>query len=192
MELEFLLTSQSLSSKRNQTVSKNCYGFCSIPLPPWVLEEISKNPDLVYTDRSGRRNPEYLSLGCDMLPVLKGRTPIQVYTDYMRSFRERFNNYLGNIIVVRFLLCNHISYVITLVVHFLLIQHTLKQHQLKTWSVSFRNYNTQAGINWYIFKGGRTWVSWKLKLLINGKREKFKHENHCRLYCHSSLLIENK
>nr|GMD37669.1 beta-amylase 3, chloroplastic [Ipomoea batatas] len=45
---------------------------CSIPLPPWVLEEISKNPDLVYTDRSGRRNPEYISLGCDQLPVLRG------------------------------------------------------------------------------------------------------------------------
>ncbi|KAL0326642.1 UNVERIFIED_CONTAM: Beta-amylase 3, chloroplastic [Sesamum angustifolium] len=72
---------------------------CSIPLPPWVLEEISKNPDLVYTDRSGRRNPEYLSLGCDSLPVLRGRTPIQVYSDYMRSFRERFNNYLGDVVV---------------------------------------------------------------------------------------------
>ncbi|XP_059307349.1 beta-amylase 3, chloroplastic-like [Lycium ferocissimum] len=72
---------------------------CSIPLPPWVLEEISKNPDLVYTDRSGRRNPEYISLGCDLLPVLRGRTPIQVYTDYMRSFRERFKNYLGDVIV---------------------------------------------------------------------------------------------
>ncbi|OIS99730.1 PREDICTED: beta-amylase 3, chloroplastic-like [Nicotiana attenuata] len=72
---------------------------CSIPLPPWVLEDIGKNPDLVYTDRSGRRNPEYISLGCDMLPVLKGRTPIQVYTDYMRSFRQRFNDYLGDVIV---------------------------------------------------------------------------------------------
>ncbi|XP_074329068.1 beta-amylase 3, chloroplastic-like [Apium graveolens] len=71
---------------------------CSIPLPPWVLEEISKNPDLVYTDISGRRNPEYISLGCDSLPVLRGRTPIQVYSDYMRSFRERFQNYLGNVI----------------------------------------------------------------------------------------------
>ncbi|KAL8201054.1 hypothetical protein R6Q57_012393 [Mikania cordata] len=72
---------------------------CSIPLPPWVLEEISRNPDLVYTDRSGRRNPEYISLGCDLLPVLRGRTPIQVYSDYMRSFRQRFKNYLGNVIV---------------------------------------------------------------------------------------------
>ncbi|TYG92441.1 hypothetical protein ES288_A11G031300v1 [Gossypium darwinii] len=72
---------------------------CSIPLPPWVLEEISKNPDLVYTDRSGRRNPEYISLGCDSMPVLRGRTPIQAYTDYMRSFRERFRDYLGRVIV---------------------------------------------------------------------------------------------
>ncbi|KAK4742036.1 hypothetical protein SAY87_000037 [Trapa incisa] len=71
---------------------------CSIPLPPWVLEEMSKNPDLVYTDRSGRRNPEYISLGCDTLPVLRGRTPIQVYTDYMRSFRNRFADYLGTVI----------------------------------------------------------------------------------------------
>ncbi|XP_059643784.1 beta-amylase 3, chloroplastic [Cornus florida] len=72
---------------------------CSIPLPPWVLEEISKNPDLVYTDRSGRRNPEYISLGCDSLPVLRGRTPIQVYSDYMRSFHDRFKDYLGEVIV---------------------------------------------------------------------------------------------
>ncbi|KAI3958616.1 hypothetical protein MKW92_009304 [Papaver armeniacum] len=72
---------------------------CSIPLPPWVLKEIIKNPDLVYTDKSGRRNPEYISLGCDSLPVLKGRTPIQVYSDFMRSFRETFSDYLGGVIV---------------------------------------------------------------------------------------------
>ncbi|CAA2955682.1 beta-amylase 3, chloroplastic [Olea europaea subsp. europaea] len=72
---------------------------CSIPLPPWVLEEISKNPDLVYTDRSGRRNQEYISLGCDSLPVLRGRTPIQAYSDYMKSFRERFKDYMGKVIV---------------------------------------------------------------------------------------------
>ncbi|KAI3905239.1 hypothetical protein MKX01_017485 [Papaver californicum] len=64
-----------------------------------VLEEINKNPDLVYTDKSDRRNPEYISLGCDSLPVLKGRTPIQVYSDFMRSFRETFSDYLGGVIV---------------------------------------------------------------------------------------------
>lgn len=73
----------------------------SIPLPPWVMEEMKQNPDIVYTDRSGRRNPEYISLGCDTLPVLCGRTPIQVYSDYMQSFRDRFKDYLGNAIDVR-------------------------------------------------------------------------------------------
>ncbi|MBA0713753.1 hypothetical protein Golax_012769, partial [Gossypium laxum] len=57
---------------------------------------------LIYTDRSGQRNPEYISLGCDSLPVLRGRTPIQVYTDYMRSFRERFRDYLRRVIVLRY------------------------------------------------------------------------------------------
>ncbi|KAG0472788.1 hypothetical protein HPP92_014645 [Vanilla planifolia] len=71
---------------------------CKIPLPPWVLEEMNRDPDIVYTDRSGRRNPEYISLGCDMLPILRGRTPIQVYSDYMQNFRERFKDYLGNVI----------------------------------------------------------------------------------------------
>jgi beta-amylase len=30
--------------------------------------------------------------------VLKGRTPVQVYSDYMRSFRDRFSGYLGTVI----------------------------------------------------------------------------------------------
>eukprot|EP00850_Spirogloea_muscicola_P003531 SM000014S00319 [mRNA] locus=s14:762818:766037:+ [translate_table: standard] len=72
--------------------------LCRIPLPPWVTAEIEKNPDIVYTDRIGGRNYEYLSLGCDLLPVLASRTPVQVYTDFMRSFKEVFAEFLGNTI----------------------------------------------------------------------------------------------
>eukprot|EP01018_Ginkgo_biloba_P012651 Gb_23609 [translate_table: standard] len=72
---------------------------CNIPLPYWVLEEIKTNPDMVYTDKSGRRNQEYISLGCDTIPLLKGRSPIQVYTDYMRSFKDTFSGFLGKVIV---------------------------------------------------------------------------------------------
>ncbi|XP_074565611.1 beta-amylase 1, chloroplastic-like [Curcuma longa] len=71
----------------------------TIPLPRWVLEEMAKDPDLAYTDQWGRRNPEYLSLGCDALPVLKGRTPVQCYADFMRAFRHRFSDLLGSTIV---------------------------------------------------------------------------------------------
>jgi hypothetical protein len=72
---------------------------CSIPLPGWVLEEMDKDQDLAYTDRSGRRNYEYVSLGCDAMPVLKGRTPIQCYADFMRAFRDHFATFMGNTIV---------------------------------------------------------------------------------------------
>lgn len=72
----------------------------SIPLPPWVLEEVRKNPDLAYTDKAGRRNSEYISLGADNVPALKGRTPVQCYADFMRSFRDNFDDFLGDFIVV--------------------------------------------------------------------------------------------
>ncbi|CAL9092530.1 unnamed protein product [Musa textilis] len=72
---------------------------CTIPLPQWVLEEMDNDPDLAYTDQCGRRNYEYVSLGCDTLPVLKGRTPIQCYADFMRAFRDHFRHLLGSTIV---------------------------------------------------------------------------------------------
>ena len=73
----------------------------TIPLPRWALEEMEKDRDLCYTDQWGRRNCEYVSLGCDAMPVLKGRTPVECYTDFMRAFRDHFADYLGNTIVVR-------------------------------------------------------------------------------------------
>ncbi|KAF8015920.1 hypothetical protein BT93_H1457 [Corymbia citriodora subsp. variegata] len=72
---------------------------CSIPLPKWAVEEVDKDPDLAYTDQWGRRNYEYISLGCDTLPVLKGRTPVQCYADFMRAFRDNFQHLLGETIV---------------------------------------------------------------------------------------------
>ncbi|XP_021772113.1 beta-amylase 1, chloroplastic-like [Chenopodium quinoa] len=71
----------------------------SIPLPKWAVEEMQKDPDLAYTDQWGRRNFEYISLGCDTLPVLKGRTPVQCYSDFMRAFRDQFQHLLGDTIV---------------------------------------------------------------------------------------------
>ncbi|KAH9307369.1 hypothetical protein KI387_035280, partial [Taxus chinensis] len=71
----------------------------TIPLPKWAVEEIDRDNDLAYTDQWGRRNYEYISLGCDELPVLKGRTPVQCYADFMRSFKENFQDLLGETIV---------------------------------------------------------------------------------------------
>lgn len=73
---------------------------CSIPLPNWVVEEVNNDQDLAYTDQWGKRNYEYISLGADTLPVLKGRTPVQCYADFMRAFRDNFKHLLGDTIVV--------------------------------------------------------------------------------------------
>ncbi|XVF33333.1 hypothetical protein REPUB_Repub17cG0159400 [Reevesia pubescens] len=62
-----------------------------IPLPHWVAEIGRSNPDIFFTDREGRRNPECLSWGIDKERVLRGRTAIEVYFDYMRSFRVEFD-----------------------------------------------------------------------------------------------------
>jgi len=67
----------------------------NIPLPPWVVKEMEANQDMMYTDAEGRRNAEYISLGCDTKPVLQRRTPMQVYKDYMHGLQKKFHNYLG-------------------------------------------------------------------------------------------------
>ncbi|KAL0716106.1 hypothetical protein Bca4012_065428 [Brassica carinata] len=71
-----------------------------IPLPKWVVEEVDKDPDLAYTDQWGRRNHKYISLGADTLPVLKGRTPMQCFSDVMCAFRDNFKHLLGDTIVM--------------------------------------------------------------------------------------------
>ncbi|KAG8057798.1 hypothetical protein GUJ93_ZPchr0002g24955 [Zizania palustris] len=65
----------------------------SIPLPHWVTEIGRSNPDIYFTDRAGRRNTECLSWGIDKQRVLQGRTAVEVYFDYMRSFRLRYPSY---------------------------------------------------------------------------------------------------
>ncbi|KAK4415927.1 Beta-amylase 7 [Sesamum alatum] len=64
-----------------------------IPLPHWVVEIGRSNPDIFFTDRAGRRNPECLSWGVDKERVLRGRTGVEVYFDYMRSFRVEFDEF---------------------------------------------------------------------------------------------------
>ncbi|XP_015868825.1 beta-amylase 7 isoform X2 [Ziziphus jujuba] len=70
-----------------------------IPLPHWVAEIGRSNPDIFFTDREGRRNPECLSWGIDKERVLRGRTAIEVYFDYMRSFRIEFHEFFEDGII---------------------------------------------------------------------------------------------
>lgn len=75
-----------------------------IPLPHWVLKTAEKDPDIFLSDRprlhhGGRRNKEYISLFADDVPgLLQGRSPLECYADFMRSFQEEFENQLGSFI----------------------------------------------------------------------------------------------
>ncbi|KAK9273427.1 hypothetical protein L1049_018237 [Liquidambar formosana] len=70
-----------------------------IPLPHWVAEIGRSNPDIFFTDREGRRNPECLSWGIDKERVLRGRTAVEVYFDFMRSFRVEFDEFFEDGII---------------------------------------------------------------------------------------------
>ncbi|KAF9625993.1 hypothetical protein IFM89_028687 [Coptis chinensis] len=70
----------------------NGSGDNPISLPKWVLEIGKDNQDIFFMDREGRRNTEYLSWGVDKERVLRGRTGIEVYYDFMRSFRMEFDD----------------------------------------------------------------------------------------------------
>ncbi|KAE8693828.1 Beta-amylase [Hibiscus syriacus] len=70
-----------------------------IPLPHWVAEIGRSNPDIFFTDREGRRNTECLSWGIDKERVLRGRTAVEVYFDFMRSFRVEFDEFFEDGII---------------------------------------------------------------------------------------------
>lgn len=50
----------------------------NIPLPQWVLDIGESDPDIFYTNRTGNRNKEYLTIGVDNQPLFGGRTAVEV------------------------------------------------------------------------------------------------------------------
>lgn len=66
----------------------------NIPIPQWVRDVGETDPDIFYTNRAGNRNIEYLTIGVDNQPLFGGRTAIQMYSDYMKSFKETMADFL--------------------------------------------------------------------------------------------------
>ena len=69
-----------------------------VPLPSWVLSVGKQNNSIWYTDQTGAIDQEYISLGADHLPMFGGRTPIQIYKDFMVAFRGAFAKYLPSVV----------------------------------------------------------------------------------------------
>ncbi|KAF9605388.1 hypothetical protein IFM89_016965 [Coptis chinensis] len=70
----------------------------NIPLPLWISKIGQGQPDIFFTDRSGSRYRECLSFGVDGLPVLDGKTPMQVYQGFFESFKSSFSAFMGSTI----------------------------------------------------------------------------------------------
>ncbi|WIA44381.1 hypothetical protein OEZ86_007152 [Tetradesmus obliquus] len=71
---------------------------CKIPLPKWVLDIGERNPDIFYTDKQMHRNKECLSLGCDEVPLFWGRSPVDMYRDFVDAFANAFDYLFGAVI----------------------------------------------------------------------------------------------
>lgn len=76
----------------------------SVPLPDWALGVGDRDPDIFFADRPrgsspGQRNRECLSWHAEEEPgLLKGRSILECYADFMRAFRDEFVHELGPII----------------------------------------------------------------------------------------------
>ncbi|CAH9061686.1 unnamed protein product [Cuscuta epithymum] len=69
-----------------------------ISLPNWVCRIGELDPSIFYTDRSGHQYKDCLSLAVDDLPVLDGKTPLQVYQGFLDSFKSAFSKFMDSTI----------------------------------------------------------------------------------------------
>ncbi|CAL4931018.1 unnamed protein product [Urochloa decumbens] len=67
-------------------------------LPEWVADAAAADPDILFTDRSGHRREGCLSFAVDELPVLVGKSPLQAYEAFFRSFADEFKDFFGSTI----------------------------------------------------------------------------------------------
>ncbi|KAL6871501.1 hypothetical protein ACP4OV_014330 [Aristida adscensionis] len=72
----------------------------NIPIPQWVRVIGEDDLDVFYTSSTGARNREYLTIGVDDQPLFYGRTAIQLYADFMKSFRENMADFLNSGLIV--------------------------------------------------------------------------------------------
>ncbi|KAJ8429574.1 hypothetical protein Cgig2_023780 [Carnegiea gigantea] len=69
-----------------------------IPLPDWVSLIGESDPNIFFADRIGQRYKDCLSLSVDDLPVLEGKSPMEVYKGFFESFKSSFASFMGSTI----------------------------------------------------------------------------------------------
>lgn len=74
------------------TVGDDCY----IPLPQFVLDSDKK---FFYRDQNMQYNYQYISIFADNEKMEDGRTPLEMYSQFMAEFKEKFQDVFGSVIV---------------------------------------------------------------------------------------------
>jgi hypothetical protein len=69
-----------------------------ILLPQWVSRIGESEPSIYFTDRSGQQYGNCLSLSVDDVPVLDGKTPLEIYKAFFENFKSAFLPFMGSTI----------------------------------------------------------------------------------------------
>uniref|UniRef100_A0A5B7C0Z4 Beta-amylase n=1 Tax=Davidia involucrata TaxID=16924 RepID=A0A5B7C0Z4_DAVIN len=89
---------QKVGLKLHVSLCFHASGDPKIALPEWVSRIGEAQPSIFFTDLSGQLYKKCLSLAVDDLPVLDGKTPIQVYKEFCESFNSSFSPFMGSTI----------------------------------------------------------------------------------------------
>ncbi|BFU20249.1 beta-amylase putative [Entamoeba histolytica] len=67
----------------------------TIEIPQWVRNAGAAN-DAFFKDNENNVNNEYISFAYDDSSIFEGRTPIEIYKDFMTSFKQNFQSYIDD------------------------------------------------------------------------------------------------
>lgn len=91
---------KSLDLELHVSLCFHASGDPKLPLPEWVSRIGELDPSIYFTDKSGKQYKDCLSLGVDDVPVLHGKTPLEVYKAFLESFKSLFSPFIGSTITV--------------------------------------------------------------------------------------------
>ncbi|KAK6122961.1 hypothetical protein DH2020_043295 [Rehmannia glutinosa] len=89
---------QKLGLKLHVSLCFHASQECKIPLPEWVSRNGEVDPNIYFMDRLGQQYKDCLSLAVDDVPVLDGKTPVDVYKEFCENFKSAFSPFLGSTI----------------------------------------------------------------------------------------------
>lgn len=91
---------QKLGLKLHVSLSFHASKEAKIQLPEWVSQIGESDPSIFFKDQSGQHYKDSLSFAVTDVPVLDGKTPVQVYKEFCESFKTAFSPFMGSTITV--------------------------------------------------------------------------------------------